>query len=50
MPMSLTALERPGLAGTESTRPSRISGIDIMVALLGVLLINAVVMISIWLR
>jgi hypothetical protein len=44
------ALQRPLLTEVESSRPSAITGSDIMAAWLGVLLINAAVMIAIFFR
>jgi len=48
--MPRCALERPLLTEVESSRPSAITGSDIMAAWLGVLLINAAVMIAIFFR
>jgi len=50
MPLSRTVPLRPDLADGESTRPARISGGDIMAAWLGVLLINAAVLVATCLR
>ncbi len=50
MPTPRHALQRPDLTEEESSRPSSITGSDIMAAWLGVLLINAAVMIATFFR
>jgi hypothetical protein len=50
MSMQRTALTRLDLTGEPSVKPSRISGSDIMAAWLGVLLINAAVMVATFFR
>jgi hypothetical protein len=50
MAMSRYTLQRPHLTEEESSRPSDIAGSAIMAAWLGILLVNAAVMIAIFFR